>query len=60
MSKYFCSKCNGYHYKGKKFDEHKEFEVNISKSEVFKTKFRKSWKRYSIKSHQKTYGNRKQ
>ena len=60
MTKYYCSKCSCYHSKGKKFKEHKEFAVDLTNSEKWKMEFKKSWKNYSIDSHVKTYGSKKQ
>ena len=60
MSKYYCSKCEGFHSKGKKFKEHKEFEVKLTSQELWKLQFKRTWKNYSIESHTKTYGSNKQ
>ena len=59
MTKYYCSKCEIFHFRGKLFQEHKKFSKKISNSEFFKIKFIKSWKNYSKKEHKKAYGSRK-
>jgi hypothetical protein len=46
--------------RGKLFNEHKEFALNLSNTELWKLLFKKSWNNYSIKSHQKTSGSKKQ
>jgi len=60
MSKYFCSKCNGFHSKGSNFKKHKEFALNLTSQELWKLQFKRTWKKYSINSHKKSYGSNKQ
>jgi len=57
MIKYYCSKCKKFHIKpkGKLFIQHNEFKVNLSESELWKLLFKRSWKRYTIESHNKKH-----
>jgi hypothetical protein len=58
--KYYCIECQKYHYRGKIYNEHKQHASKLSNSEIWKQQFRKSWKNYSINSHCRTNGSKKQ
>lgn len=76
ISKYYCIQCEHFHirkyrYKINKFDvriktkdtpffNHKNFAYKLTPSEIFKKQFGKSVNNYSIRSHKKMKGSRKQ
>lgn len=60
MSKYYCGKCKCFHSKGKDFKEHKEFDLKLTKHEIWILEFKRSCKNYSKKSHSKIFGSKKQ
>jgi hypothetical protein len=66
IEKIFCSKCNIYHKRNrnrklnKTFFNHYKFKIDISTSKAWKIQINKSFEKYSIKEHRKTYGSKKQ
>jgi len=76
FNRYFCSECKHFHIRKYKYkiDEngariktkdtpffnHKEFAWKLTDSEIWQMKMSKSLSTYSIKSHKKTVGSRKQ
>lgn len=76
FNKYFCSECEHFHIRKYKykidkngariktkdtpFFNHKEFAYKLTDSELWLMKMSKSLSIYSIKSHKKTVGSRKQ
>lgn len=60
IGKYYCSECQGYHYKGAIYEKHKINLINLTKEQIWKLQFDKSWKSYDIKQHKNFYGSKKQ
>lgn len=59
-AKYWCSKCQRYHYRGKIYLEHREYLSNLTSKEIWILQFNKSCRHYSQESHKLTYGSKKQ
>lgn len=74
IKEYYCKKCKVYHRKygytyqngksvkhfTKSFEKCKQHALNLSKSEVFNLKFKKSWNKYNKNEHKKRNGSKLQ
>lgn len=76
VKRYYCSECNHFHIRKYKykindygiriktkdtpFFNHKEFAHKLTDTELFKKGFKRSFMKYSIKSHKQIIGSKKQ
>lgn len=76
INKYYCMECQSFHYrryrnvinsdgsitktKNTPFFNHSEYAYLLDSTELFKLKFKRNFRNYSIDKHQKSNGSKKQ